>query len=165
MTRFRSVPAELEDAAGMAFHISSSRVVAASPERCFAVLADGENQAGWASGYRSTVWHTPPGPGAVRDIRLRWITVTERFLAWEPGRRFAFSSDAMTLPLVRQMIEDISFTPHADGTLLEWTVHLTPRRWLRPVERVLVARVFTPMFEGFAAGLAGQAESGVHAPR
>ncbi len=114
----------------------------------------------WASGYRGTVWHTPAGPGAVRDVRLRRINVTERFLAWEPGRRFAFSTDAMTLPLVTRMIEDITFTPDGDGgTLLGWTVHLTPRAWLRPVQGLLVRRVFEPMFDRFAAGLARQAES------
>ena len=157
--RFRSAPTALADADRLDHHRVTRLRVAATPQRCFDVLATGENQQAWADGYVRTAWLTPAGPASVRDIHMRWVTVTERFLAWAPGRRFAFSADAMSLPLVRRMIEDIAFAPAADGgTDLTWSVHVTFRPWLRPVSTILVDRVFRDMFAGFARGLAQQAE-------
>ncbi len=140
----------------------SDRVVPVSADRLFRILATGEGQRQWAHGYRDSHWFggEPPGVGSVRDVRMRWITVRERFLAWEPGARFAFTVDAMSLPLARQMIEDITFTAlDARTCRLTWQVHLTPAPGLRPAGRLLVDRLFAPMFDGFAAGLAGYAVS------
>jgi hypothetical protein len=157
VTRYSLRASSLDDIDGMAHHLRTRRIVPASADRLFDILATGEGQTTWAHGYRSTRWLTvePHGVGSVRDIHLKWITVRERFLAWDPGRRFTFSSDAMSLPLARALIEDIEFEALTPSSCrLTWTVHLTPAAALRPVSGTLARRVFAPMFDGFAAGLA-----------
>ncbi|WP_405138788.1 SRPBCC family protein [Nocardia sp. NBC_01388] len=155
-------PSYVGDIPAMRHHLHSERLVSASAERTFAVLAAGEGQRDWAEGYRATTWYgtAPHDAATVRDIHLRWITVRERFLAWEPGVRFAFSTDAMSIPLAHRMIEDITFEPvGADRCKLIWQVHLDPAAALRPIESRLVRTVFQPMFESFAAGLARYASA------
>ncbi|POM22480.1 Polyketide cyclase / dehydrase and lipid transport [Actinomadura rubteroloni] len=158
----RNLASVLDDIPRMSRHIRIRRPVRATPDRLFEIIATGENQAAWAEGYRRTTWHTPVphGVGTVRDIHLRWISVRERMLAWEPGARFAFSSDAMTLPLTRRLIEDIRFRPSGDGHAdLDWQVHYTPSAPFRPLSGALERRMFRPMFESFANGLAAYAEA------
>lgn len=165
MTMHGLRPACLGDIPEMTHHLRTERVVRAPADRVFDVLATGENQREWAEGYRATTWYgtAPHGTGSVRDIHLRWITVRERFLVWEPGRRFTFGADAMSIPLARRMIEDISVEPAEAGTcVLRWAVHLDVAAALRPVAGAVVPKVFAPMFDGFAAGLAHYAEN---APR
>jgi hypothetical protein len=160
MTTFSLKASHLEDIGTMRYHLSTQRVVAAAASRVFDILSTGEQQHVWARGYRQTVWLTPPpyGVGSVRDIRLNWIAVRERFLAWEPGARFAFSADRMTMPLASQMIEDITMRPLSGReTLLVWNVHVTISTVIRPLAGMLVPKVFAPMFDGFAAGLADYA--------
>jgi hypothetical protein len=156
-------PSGLLDAAAMENHITIDRAVHATADRLFDILATGENQALWARGYRTTTWYgsTDHGVGTVRDVHLQWIVVRERFLAWTPGRRFAFSTDAASLPIVRSLIEDINFEPRPDETtLLRWTVHYTPALALRPIARTIENRFFRPMFTDFATSLARYAEQG-----
>ncbi|MEV0463352.1 SRPBCC family protein [Nocardia tengchongensis] len=152
-------PSGLGDIDAMRLHLRSDRTVAASAARTFEILATGEGQTGWANGYRATTWYSNArAAGAIRDIHLRWITVRERFLAWEPAARFTFGADAMSIPLARRMIEDISFTPiDARHCTLTWQVHLDPAPVLAPVESRFAASMLTPLFEAFAAGLADYA--------
>lgn len=157
MTMFALRPSSLDDIPAMAHHLRTERTVAASAARTFEILATGEQQRQWAENYRATTWYGTGEHriGTVRDIHLRWITVRERFLAWEPAARFAFSTDAMSIPLARNMIEDITFEPTGpDSCRMRWHVHLTPALGLRPVESRVVRTVFAPMFDAFAAGLA-----------
>ena len=157
MTLLALVPSALDDVPAMRHHLRTERVVDAPAERVFAVLAGGEGQHRWAPGYRGTRWYggSARGVGTVRDVHLLWITVRERFLAWEPGARFAFSADAMSVPLARRLVEDIAFTPLGPQRCrMTWEVHLTPAPVLGPAGPRLVERVFAPMFAAFAEGLA-----------
>ncbi|MFC9873381.1 SRPBCC family protein [Nocardia salmonicida] len=162
MTLYALQPSFLDDIPTMRHHLRTERAVRASAHRVFDILATGEGQHRWAEGYRSTTWYgaSPHDSTTVRDIHLRWITVRERFLAWEPGQRFAFSADAMSIPLARRMIEDIAFVPVDENRcLLRWQVHLDVSAGLRPVQARLVSTTFAPMFDRFAAGLARYAET------
>ncbi|MFE3190245.1 SRPBCC family protein [Nocardia sp. NPDC059240] len=156
---FALQPSGLGDIDAMRLHLRSERTVAASAARTFDILATGEGQTRWASGYRATTWYSNArAAGAIRDIHLRWITVRERFLAWEPATRFTFGADAMSVPLARRMIEDISFAPlDAEHCTLTWQVHVDPAAALVPVEARFVRSMLEPMFESFAAGLANYA--------
>jgi carbon monoxide dehydrogenase subunit G len=151
---------ELADMSRMRHHILMRYETDASPERVFAILATGENQTFWAPGYVKTEWLTPEhaGVGAVRDIHLDRFIVRERFLVWEPGRRFTFSSDAMKPAVARELVEDIRILPRSDGgSVLEWAVHVSLNRVLALFGPLLIRRVFRPMFESFAGGLAAYA--------
>ncbi|WP_330228172.1 SRPBCC family protein [Nocardia sp. NBC_00508] len=157
MTLHALRPSSLDDISAMRCHLFSERVVAASAPRTFDILATGEGQSEWAGGYRATTWYgsAPHDVGTIRDIHLRWITVRERFLAWQPAVRFTFSADAMSIPLARRMIEDITVDPVGpDRCRLVWQVHLDPALVLRPIESLVMRRFFEPMFDSFAAGLA-----------
>lgn len=148
---------ELADMPRMRHHIHMQYETDASPDRVFAILATGENQTSWAPGYVKTEWLTREhgGVAAVRDIHLARFIVRERFLIWEPGRRFTFSSDAMRPAVARELVEDIRILPRPDGgSLLDWTVHVSLNRVLAPFGPLLIRRVFRPMFESFAEGLA-----------
>lgn len=132
---FNSHPAGLSFTQTAPRHLQINVRCAASPNRLYDILLTSENQPLWAKGFRRIVWHTtsPYDLGSIRDVHLAWIRVRERFLALEPGRRFAFSSDAMTVPFVRQMVEDIHFEPVAEGqTYLRWHVYYKPIRLLKP---------------------------------
>ncbi|WP_330230970.1 SRPBCC family protein [Nocardia sp. NBC_00508] len=160
MTLYALRPSYLDDIATMRHHLRTERTVRSSADRAFGILATGEGQREWAEGYRSTTWYgtTPHGTATVRDIHLRWITVRERFLVWEPGRRFCFSADAMSIPLAHRLIEDITFESIDEHScVLRWQVHLDTAALLRPVQERLVSTTFAPMFERFAAGLASYA--------
>ncbi|WP_083880432.1 SRPBCC family protein [Nocardia araoensis] len=157
MTMYALRPSSLDDISAMRSHLRNERIVTASAQRTFDILATGEGQLEWAAGYRATTWYgsAPHDVGTIRDIHLRWITVRERFLAWEPGARFTFSADAMSIPLARSIIEDITLDPVGpDRCRLVWQVHLDPASVLRPIESLVMRRVFEPMFDSFAAGLA-----------
>jgi hypothetical protein len=154
------IPSRIEDVGAMACHLRFEHAVAAPAARVFQILASGENQRQWAEGYRRTRWYGPQREaGAVRDIHMRWITVRERFLIWQPGARFTFTCDAMSVPLTRCLIEDIEFSDvSADASRLLWSVHFTPAtalRWAAGIARIEAS--FRPMFAGFATGLASYA--------
>jgi hypothetical protein len=153
-------PSRLGDVDRMSCHLHFEHSVTASAQRVFDVLANGENQTEWADGYRSTTWFgTERDVGTVRDIHMAWITVRERFLVWEPGARFTFTCDALSIPLAQRLIEDIAFVPTESGTSrLCWDVHFSPSPLLgRTLGDRRVQAMFAPMFGGFAAGLADYA--------
>jgi hypothetical protein len=159
-------PSELDDIAEMKQHLHLECDVSAHSNRLFEILATGENQHQWASGYQKTVWHSEArGVGSVRDIYLDSFTVRERFLVWQPGHRFAFSSEAMSPRVAREMIEDIAMIPLSESTThLVWDVHVTLCRLLAPISERLVRDTFSPMFESFCAGLASYASEHPHSP-
>lgn len=154
---YNSYPAGLHYAQTAPNHIRIELITHASAERLYQILLTSGNQPQWANGFRRVVWHTasPYDTGSVRDVHLAWISVRERFLALEPARRFAFSSDALTLPIVRQMVEDIRFEPidERSATLI-WNVYYEPVGWLKPINSWLRIRIFQPMFHDFVHGLA-----------
>lgn len=156
---FNSIPVDLRFCAVAPEKILTQLVVPVPAERLYEVLLTGENQTVWAQGYVQTVWYnaSPYARGSIRDIHLQWIRVRERLLALEPGRRFAFSSDALTVPLVRRMVEDIQFvTLDAHTTRIDWLVCYELAWGLRPLAGLL-RPVFTKMFADFAHGLANYA--------
>jgi uncharacterized protein YndB with AHSA1/START domain len=80
----------------------------APPERVFEAFADVSGWPRWFDGMRAGRWTSAQqgGVGAVRHMTLDTVTVDETILAWEPGVRFAFRIDTVTLPLIRAMVED-----------------------------------------------------------
>ena len=153
---FDSVPVDLTFCDVAPHKIRVQLLAHASAERLYEVLLTGKNQTVWAKGYVKTAWYnaSPYAMGSIRDIHLQWVRVRERLLALEPGRRFAFSSDALTVPLVRRMVEDIQFTALSETTArIDWLVAYDLVGYLQPLARML-RPVFEKMFADFAHGLA-----------
>jgi hypothetical protein len=159
---FNSLPVNLNYSSIANNHIQIKIISRSSSERLYEILLDGENQSVWAKGYKKTVWFndSPTEFGSIRDIHLAWIKVRERMLALEPSKRFAFSSDALSIPLVIKMVEDINFHKISEEeTLITWNVYYDLRNFLKPFKRFLEEIFFKKMFYDFAKGLSDYAES------
>ncbi len=143
------------------FHLEWTRILEAPPARVFEILATAENQRGWFHDFVEARWTSPAphGLGSEREVELKLLTVKERFLAWEPAARLCFAVDAITLPLVRAMMEDMRLEPIGeDKTRFVWRVYYRPSlamRLVHPVGR----KIFGDMFEKSIDGLARYAAS------
>ncbi len=159
---FTSHPADLDYSTTAKNHLQIKITSKSSSDRLYQILLDGENQEIWAKGYKKTVWFndSPYQFGSIRDIHLAWIKVRERMLVLEPSKRFAFSSDALSIPLVNKMVEDIIFTKiNNQETLITWNVYYELRSFLKPLKDFLEEKVFKQMFYDFAKGLSDYAEA------
>jgi uncharacterized protein YndB with AHSA1/START domain len=150
----QSVGLEFLDASP--FRIDNEAVANAPARRVFEVMATGEKQPAWFPDFVATRWTTPApyGVGSERDVEMKTLTVRERFLIWDPGKRLTFSMFGITVPLVSAMAEDIRFEPLGeDKTRIVWTVHYRPRLLMRAVHPI-ARSIFGKMFAGAAQGLA-----------
>ncbi len=141
--------------------LRTEAVIAASPDRIYAVLADFDRYHEWNPlnlqahgearvGARvSMVFRDLPGkPGAV-------IRQTVRIVAAEPGRELAWAGH---VPLVFKGRHGFLLTPEGQGTRLVHTEVLSglvPSTW--SAERV--ARDFTPAYEAVNTALAARVAS------
>lgn len=135
-----------------------TRTVPATPDEVFAVLADHEGWADWFSQITDVdVLGPAEGVGARRRVHIGSTAVDEEFLAWEPGRRFAFTVTHANRPGVRSLNEDIRLVPvGADSTTVAYTMALDPvgpGRLLAPVLSRVLGRVLDQALEGLAARL------------
>jgi uncharacterized protein YndB with AHSA1/START domain len=100
----------------------------ASPEAVFAVLAD---QAAWPTWF-PTIKKVTVDPGAIgvgshRTVKLPGLTVNEEFLAYDPGRLFAFTGIGVKPRAFSALVEQCVLEPTADGgTDVTWVQSLTP---------------------------------------
>lgn len=141
------LPADWADTAR--FKYRNEAILPAPPERVFDVLVQVDPWKDWfpdALGGRYT--SSPPwGPGTTRELQLKTMSVEERFLVYEPGRRWTFYLEKITLPLVTAFLEDYQLSPHGDGeTKLVWIVAYQPRMVLRPLHP-LIRPIYQRMFE------------------
>jgi hypothetical protein len=117
--------------------------------RAFELIASSDELGAWLQDFVSCTWTTPPpyGVGSTRDVKLKLFSVTERFVAWQPGQRLAFTMTATTLPVFSRALEDLQLTPLApDRTRLRWTAHYDVPAWGR-----LVHPVMRPVFDQILA--------------
>ncbi|MFT3774979.1 MAG: SRPBCC family protein [Minicystis sp.] len=125
------------------------------------MFATGERQTEWFQDFVACRWTSPAphGVGSEREIELKLLTVKERFLAWEPGKRLTFHIHAITLPFVKAMVEDMVMEPLSDRSCrVTWTVHYRPSLLMKlghPIGRA----IFGKMFKGSLDGLAKYAKA------
>ncbi len=138
------------------FRFENVVLIDATPARVFEIIAKGEAQKVWFQDYVDTRWTTAStaSVGAEREVELKTVTVRERFLAWEPGRRIAFTIYGITLPVVKEMLEDMVLEPVGDhATRLTWRAHYTPTlimRLVHPIGRMIFGEIFRASAEGLA---------------
>ena len=136
--------------------VENSTVIEAPAARVFQILATGERQTEWFQDFVACRWTSrePHGVGSEREIELALLTVKERFLAWEPGKRLSFHIYAITLPFVKAMLEDMVIESTGERTCrMTWTVHYRPSlamRLVHPIGRAVFGKMFKASLEGLA---------------
>ena len=82
------------------------------------------------------------------------LTVKERFLVWDRGKRATFAIYGSTLPLTSAMVEDFRVDDSSEGkTHFTWTVHYRPAWIMRPIHPI-ARMIFSDMFSKSTKGLA-----------
>jgi len=100
----------------------------ASPEAVWAVLEDQERWPEWFTTLKSVTVTSPTmGVGGTRTVSLPGMTVDEEFIAWEPGRLFAFTGVASKPGMFKELVEQCVIEPLDDGGCqVTWKQSLTP---------------------------------------
>ena len=152
---FKMVSRDLNWAAKTDRKITNTITLPASPQRVFSILADMEQTPLWFKEIEGGCWNSTQTHcvHAERTVHLDILSVREIFLAWEEGRRFAFSITESTLPLAVSIVEDYRLSPDKNGhTCLEWDV-VYQLRWFVVPFNFLVVLIFGRMFRRAAQGL------------
>jgi uncharacterized protein YndB with AHSA1/START domain len=165
---------DLAWAAGYPGRVERTLVVAAPPDAVWAVVTDHAGWARWFPGVGAIVrpHDTLDDVGGRRTVRTGPVRLDERFLAWDPARRFAFTGTAMTPPVLRSIVEDIRLEPHGERatavprttgprTNVRYTIAIDPAGPLR----LLTALVRPAVGRMLDRGLAGLARAAEAAPR
>lgn len=135
----------------------------ASPGAVFDVLADHERWPEWFPAVRKVEVTGPAtGVGARRRVVIQGATVDEEFIVWEPGERWAFTGLAARPRFTRSLVEDCRLeTLPSGGTAISYTMYLDPPLLLRPLMKLLAARIRSNNTKALAtlARRAGQANT------
>ncbi len=150
---FRTENVSLKFTTTSPFRFENSIVLDAPPARVFEIWATGEAQTEWFKDLVDIRWSNQErGVGAEREVELKTSTVRERFLAWEPDKRLAFVVYGITLPIVKAMLEDLTFEPVGQNqTRMVWTAHYAPTllmRLIHPLGRFIFGRIFSDATAG-----------------
>lgn len=149
---FHQVPRDLDWDAPYVFRNEAD--LALSADEVFAIWADIDQWPKWFSDINRGTWTTEPpyGPGSERTVELKTLSVKERFLAWDPGKRYAFTMTACTLPLTWSIVEDYRLEPTETGCRFVWVVK-HDLRWYFLLSSPIVRMVFGKMFRDATASL------------
>ena len=134
------------------YRFHNEAVLDATAEEVFAIWADVEQWPKWFPDFVSARWLTEPGYGAQREIRLTFLAGTEKFIAYDPGRRFCFYMEEFSLPLVSHMMEDYRLEPLEVGCRFTWDVYYRPKTIVRPLHPIL-RPIFAKMFRDGTSAL------------
>jgi ribosome-associated toxin RatA of RatAB toxin-antitoxin module len=138
--------------------IPTSVHVDAKPQRVFELFSDAGSWPAWFPLMVRARWTSAEIAqlGAEREVAFRLFgRFRERFIAWEPGARFAFAMIGTTSPFVAQMAEDYRLVPDGDCARLDWVVAIRPNALGRVATRPLLA-IMRRMFDRAARNLAAR---------
>jgi len=135
------VPQEIEFADTAPVTAEGAAVVTGTPEEVWAVLADHQGWPSWFAGVKSCEATSEPatGVGSTRRVVLAGGSrFEERFVAWDPAKRWAFTVTDMRPAAVRSLVERITIAELAPGrTRVTYRMAFDPKPWLKPVAPLL----------------------------
>ncbi len=115
----------------------AKETIKASPEVIFEVFEDAESWTVWAFPIQKVVWTSPKpfGVGTTRSVHMMGDMVGyEEFVAWEPGKRMAFTFVGCSKDATDKFIEDYRVTDLGDGSCtVEWYMAMEPRGFSRHI--------------------------------
>lgn len=107
------------------------QVIHADADIIFQCLKEASTWSKWAFPIKSVIWTSPPpfGVGTTRKVNLiAGLEAEEIFIAWEEGRRMAFTFTDSNQNLVDIFIEDYQLIALNDNiTELTWSVYMKPK--------------------------------------
>lgn len=109
-------------------HVAAA-VVTAPRTAVFAALADAGAWKEWFPGVRGAAYTSAPphGVGTIREANVSGTRWVEEMLAWDVGRRFAWTVTRASVPLATALVESYELDDAPAGTRLRWTFALEPR--------------------------------------
>jgi hypothetical protein len=143
------VPMALADYERAPFQFRVEATLDATADAVFDELGDPSL---WYPLMQRSVWRTgaTSGVGAEREVAVSMFgEFRERMLAWDRGRRLAFTMIATTSPLVARMAEDWRLVREPGGTRVSYTVAAE----LRPFARAMAPSLRIVMRQLFGAGV------------
>lgn len=132
----------------------------ASADEVFDIVADSAQLAAWLQDFVSVETFTEPphGVGMKRRVKLKTLSVDERFVVWERGKRLSFVMEAISLPIVRAMGEDLRFEALSEKQCrVRWRVGYEPSNLMVPVHP-LAKKIFGSLFQRSLTALKAYAE-------
>lgn len=149
----KSIP--LAEADQLPFRLVLERQLPASPERVFEVLAEPSTWPHWFNKMTKATWVSGEGGlGSTRIVHIQDVfeqKYLERIVGWEPGRRFAFATEATNVPLAKAILEDFKLSPSEGGCRITWTLNYDPvwfARLLHPILRLAFGKMLGEACDG-----------------
>ncbi len=141
-------PTDLEFFETAKHRITGSARLSASPAKVFASLAENSDWLKWFPMVKSIEWITGTGGlGSEREVVLGGGLghYRERYIAWEPATRYAFTMFGTTSPMFARLAEDFRLTPDGTGTKLDWVMAAQPTKlgWVTwPITKAVMGSFF-----------------------
>lgn len=154
--KFACHPVDLDFTESAPLRFVNEVEINASPEDVFNILADADCWPRFLKDAVRAEWASPEphGVGSNRMLILKGMTALEHFIAWEPGKRFAFYVLEITVPLARAICEDYRLEPADSGkTRFIYIVACEPGLLLKltgPVGRWLLGNKFRQVAHSLA---------------
>ncbi|MBY0278570.1 nitroreductase/quinone reductase family protein [Candidatus Binatia bacterium] len=136
----------------------------------FAAIADPPGWPAWFPGVRSARYASPPphGVGSIREADVSGTRWVEEMIAWDEGRRWAYTVTEASTPLASAQVEVFEVADAPDETLADgtpatrvtWTLAIEPRllqKLTGPIAPLVMRRVFERAMTNLEARLRGAA--------
>ena len=134
----------------------AEEIVKASPEQIFEVFEDAHAWTVWAMPIQKVEWTSPRpfGVGTTRTVSMiGGMDGYEEFIAWEPGKRMAFTFVGCSKDSTDKFLEDYRVTDLGDGSCrVEWHMAMETRgasRHMMFLTRPLMRLANRSMFKKF----------------
>ncbi|MEZ5573529.1 MAG: SRPBCC family protein [Halioglobus sp.] len=147
-------------------------IIRATPDQIFDVFEDPHSWTVWALPILKVEWTSPKpfGVGTTRNVHMMGDMIGyEEFVAWERGKRMAFSFVGCSRAATEKFLEDYRVTDLGDGTCeVEWYMAMEAKGFsrhlmflTRPAMRIANRRMFSKFRKFAEAYASGELRLGI----